>query len=228
MSDNTRLVINDLSDFGKKIGGMGLSKGDSGDDSTMSNLSKDLGAHLGKIIKGNVAGAGLQTSTSLSFNAWISKGVSDSVQAAFQDLPKKIMALSGGAVVMAANYTDGDASQATAMARAKASSEVFDMFSQDPSKGLDHDLDNQQNAEKTKTKVVPLPPPEKDPVGKGQEPPERQTPYERAVNQQKEFTKDPYKNDEKWTPVPVPKPPKEKILAPGPFGEQPPSGGTVA
>ena len=226
MADNTRLVINDLSDFGKKIGGMGVSSGDSGsgDSSTMSSLSKGLGTALGKIGKGSVAGSGLQTSTSLSFNAWISKGVAESTQAAFQDLPKKVMALSGGAVVMAANYSDGDASQATAMARAQASSEVFDMFSQDPSKGLDHDLENQQNAQKAKTKVDPLPPPDKKPVGKDGKP--KETPYERAVRQQT-YNHDHYKDDEKWTPVPVPKPPKTKILAPGPFDGQPPSTGTT-
>lgn len=226
MADNTRLVINDLSDFGKKIGGMGLSSGDSGsgDSSTMSSLSKDLGTHLGQIGQGNVAGAGLRTSTSLSFNAWMNKGVSEPTNQAFQDLPKRVMALSGGAVVMAANYADGDASQATAMARAHASSEVFDMFTQDPSKGLDHDLD-QQTTQQQQTKVVPLPPPDKQPVGKqGQPPPE--TPYQKALRQEKE-NQDKYGKDETWTPAPPPKEPKTKILAPGPIGEQPPSTGTT-
>jgi hypothetical protein len=224
MADNTRLVINDLSDFGKKIGGMGLSSGSS-DSSTMSSLSKDLGTHLGEITKGNVAGSGLRTSTSLSFNDWITKGVSDPTTQAFQDLPKRVMALSGGAVVMAANYADGDASQATAMARAHASSEVFDMFTQDPSKGLDHDLDSQQNAEKQHTKVVPLPPPDKEPIVKeGQQPP--QTPYQKALQQEKE-NQDKYGKDETWTPAPPPKQPKTVILAPGPFDGQPPSGGTT-
>lgn len=225
MADSTKVVINELADFGKKTAGFGIDSGDSGgsgdspgSNNTMASLTKGLGSPIGGIANGNVAGSGLGTNEAKTFNDWYSQAVTAPTTQFAQDLPKRLAALGGGAVVMAANYTDGDASQATAMARAKAANEVIDMFDQDPSKGIDHDLDNQQNSDKYHTVVKPLPPPttKDDP-----QPPGKQSPEERALQQEQEHL-DKYAKDETW-PAP-PKKPKTVILAPGPFdGQQPPS-----
>lgn len=223
MADQSRVYIHELAEFGLKIAGFGMSStGSPGASNAMTDFTKGLGTALGGISKGTVAGAGLGTNEAKTFRDWYSQGVVAPTSNFTGDTPKRLMALGGGAVVMAGNYTDGDASQATAMARAKASNEVSDMFTADPKGGLDGDLAKQGSGGKDQPVVKPLPPPntKEDPIPKGPE-----TPQQRASRQAQQHT-DKYGKDETW-PKP-PKEPKTKILAPGPIGEQPPSTGVTA
>jgi hypothetical protein len=216
MADGTKVQINDLADFGKKTAGMGVSSGGSSDtDTTVTKFTKGLGGAVGGIAKGQIAGSGLGTNESQTFNDWYSQAVSPSATQCVQDTPRQLMALGGGAVVMAGNYAEGDISQRKAM------DNVLDMFSMDPSKGLDADLDKQGASDKYHTTTKPLPPvtTTQDPVKNGPE-----TPGERAARQATEHHNK-YGKDETW-PKP-PKEPKTKILAPGPIGEPPPSTGPM-
>jgi hypothetical protein len=207
MSDQSRLVIKDLSDFGQKTAGVGGSASASS-NSTMSDFSSGLASPTGMVVKGEVAGAALGTNESQTFNDWYSQGVCDPTTQFAGDAPKGITALGFGAVVMAGNYADGDASQATLM------NDVMNMFSQDPSKGLDADMatNNQGIADKTKvkTKQAPDTPDDAPPVCRATGP---LTPMEQLNNHNNE-----YGQWETWTP-PDPNAPVDPVdvepLGPG-------------
>jgi hypothetical protein len=139
---------------GSKVDISALSKFGSDTNDSLQTYQKGLGAPLGMIMKGEVGGSALGTEESQTFNDCYNQYVCDPTTTfSTQDSVKGIMALGFGAIVQAANYTEGDQSQRQAM------NGVLDMFTQDPSKGLDADLANNDKDVTGKTKVVQLPAP---------------------------------------------------------------------
>lgn len=142
MGDGSKVDIKLLSQFGSDT------------NDSLQTYQKGLGAPLGLIMKGAVGGSALGTEEAQTFNDSYNQRVCDPTTTfTTQDSVKGIMALGFGAVVQAGNYADGDLSQRKAM------DDVFDMFTQDPSKGLDADLANNNKDVTDKTKVVQLPAP---------------------------------------------------------------------
>jgi hypothetical protein len=204
MVDHTRVNIQHLSDFGQKTAGFGISGG--GDDTTLSRFTNAAGKPDGEIGKGSFAGQFLRTNEAKIFNDYYTNAVLGPLQSFMQDSPKGFMALGGGAVVMAANYNNGDQDQAEGM------DNVYKMFTADPSKGLDADLTKQQNAKaKDDTTVkVELPPPTND--DKAVSPNDQTTSPDRQANDL--YNK--YHDDMTWPNKGDAPDPHTKILAPGP------------
>jgi len=225
MADQTSLIIKELADFGGTTSGLGAGKGGK---STMSDVTSGLNGPTGDVGSASFTGMGLCTNESQNFNARYNDEVINAMMSCCKELSQKLQMIGGGAIVMAANYVDGDASQASAMGRARGSSEVFGMFSADPSKGLDYDIAHPPQGAKpdpgTKVKLdAPTDPnPKPSPNLCVAE-----TPQQTAARQSKQH-RDKYHKDETWVPVKPPDPPKEIILAPGPPGEHPKPSGTVA
>jgi hypothetical protein len=225
MGDQTSLIIKELADFGGTTSGLGAGKGSK---STMSDLTSGLSGPTGDVGSASFTGMGLCTNESQNFNARYNDEVIDAMMSCCKELSQKLQMIGGGAIVMAANYINGDAAQAGAMSRAHGSSDVFDMFSADPSKGLDYDIAHPPKGAKPDPGVkVKLDAPT-DPNPK---PPSNlcvaETPQQMAARQAKQH-RDTYHKDEHWVPVKPPEPSDTVILAPGPPGEHPKSTGTVA
>jgi hypothetical protein len=215
MADGTKVQINDLSDFGSKTSGIDTKSGGSKSGGPI-DLMKDLNGTIATVLKGQTAGAWLGTNESQTFHDWYTQAIISSTSQCSQDAPKKLMALGGTATVMAANYAEGDLSQAKAM------NEVVDLFNTDPSKGIDGDFNKNGTGNTNPITGKPLPPVTQEP---NPVPKDHETPAQKANRQAREH-QDKYGKDETWPKPPdPPKEPKTKILAPGPIGEPPPSMG---
>lgn len=193
-----------LADFGTKtLGGPG-----GGNGSTLQDFQQGTGDPMGKI--GSARPGMVGSNEAVVFRDWYFHAINDALSQLMKDAPKGLMALGGGAIVMAANYEDGDVSQANAVDK------VYDMFNASPdTPSLDHDLaTNAKNVDK-KTKVNNQDLLDKEaPPNPVAPPPGQETPLQKAQDQVKQH-QDQYGDDEHWrppssdhpTPHPTPGPP---------------------
>jgi hypothetical protein len=142
---------------GSKVDYHALAKfGSDTSDGTLKDYQQGVGGPTAKISKGSIGGGALGTNEAQTFKDWYDQGILAPMGDFGKDAPKGLMALGFGATVMAANYMDGDLSQAKGM------NDVYDMFSQPADQGLDADL-AKRNKDVTDKTTVPLPKPEKVP-----------------------------------------------------------------
>lgn len=185
-----------LADFGTKtLGGPG-----GGNSSTLQDFQHGTGDPIGKI--GSARPGMLGSNEAVVFRDYYFNAVNDALSQLMKDAPKGLMALGGGAIVMAANYEDGDVSQANAVDK------VYDMFNASPDKpSLDHDLATNTNKVDDKTKVNNQDLLDKEaPPNPVAPPPGQESPLQRAQRQVDQHNKS-YGHDEHWHPDPPPAPP---------------------
>lgn len=123
-----------------------LGKFGSDTSNTLQTYQGAIGGPQAMISLGSLAGASLGTNEAQTFKDYYDQGILDPAQCFLKDSPTGMMSIQFGATVCAANYADGDQSQADGM-------KVVATFNADPNKGLDADLAKHNKDVTTKTKV---------------------------------------------------------------------------